>query len=122
MATNDLSPAEVSELVYSYQDSGVTDELYDFGSSLLQEVKNRSERISAKATTVLGWATAILAFLFAESGKFKGNATYYFALCSSIFAISAAVLSFCLLRTRDDWQWPSERRRRSVAAIPIHAT
>jgi hypothetical protein len=109
MATNDLSAAEVSSVVYSYQDAEVTNELYAFGSSLLLDVKNRSEHINAKATTVLGWAIGVLAFLFAESGKINGNAAHFFALCSSLLALLAAVLAFLSLRTRDDWKWPSDK-------------
>lgn len=66
---NTLSLEDVKRIVGSYKDSGVTDELYSFGSVLLAEVRNRAGRIDSKAATMLGWATGILAFLFTEIDK-----------------------------------------------------
>jgi hypothetical protein len=109
MPMKDLSEAEVKEVIYSYQDSAVTDELYAFGSSLLGDLRSRADHINSKATAVLGWATGILAFLFAENAKFNGTAIHYFALGSSLCAMLAAGSAFLALRTRDDWSWPSDK-------------
>lgn len=64
---NDLSKDDVSRIIYSYKDEGVTDELYAFGKMLLSETDDRAKQIDSKATSVLGWATAILAFLFTQT-------------------------------------------------------
>ena len=109
MPNKDLSGEEVRDVVYAYKDCSVTEELYLFGSSLLEDLKSRSDHINSKATTVLGWATGILAFLFAQYGKFHATPAHYFALCSSFFAMLAAGSAFLALRTRDDWSWPSDR-------------
>jgi hypothetical protein len=109
MAANDLSETDASKLIYSYKDADVTDQLYTFGSSLLSDLKERSEHVNTKATTVLVWATGILAFLFAQSDKFAGTASQYFSLCSALLALLAASSAFFSLRTRDDWKWPSDK-------------
>jgi hypothetical protein len=66
-----LSKPEVRDLVYSYESEEVTNQLYDFGKILLGDVERRSIRINSQSTTVLGWATAVLAFLFAFANNSK---------------------------------------------------
>jgi hypothetical protein len=68
VSNNDLSKEQMKELVYCYDDHGVTDELYSFGVMLLNEIGQRSGQIETKAATTLGWATGMLAFLFGTLG------------------------------------------------------
>jgi hypothetical protein len=68
MGIHSLSKTEVGDLIYSYKEHEVTDQLYDFGKILLDHVAHRSDRINAQSATVLAWATAILAFLFVNGG------------------------------------------------------
>jgi hypothetical protein len=107
MATNNLSKAEVRDLIYSYEKPEVTNQLYDFGKMLLEEVQSRSSRINSQSVSVLGWSTAILAFLFAGIDRFSGGSRY-FSLCSAVFALAAMRFSVNALRTRPDWSWPSD--------------
>jgi len=109
MGANDLSESDASKLIYSYDDADVTNQLYAFGSSLLSDLKERSDHVNSKATTILVWATGILAFLFSQSDKLSGSTSHVFALCSSLLALLAASSAFFSLRTRDDWKWPSDK-------------
>jgi hypothetical protein len=108
MAQNDLSKDEVRELMKSYENAEVTNQLYEFGKTLLDEVQNRSARINSQSVAVLGWSTAILAFLFAGVGKYSENIGYA-ALCSAVLALLAMIFSINALRTRSDWSWPSDQ-------------
>ncbi len=108
MATNDLSKEEVRDLVYSYQKPEVTDQLYDFGKMLLDEVQSRAGRLNAQSVTVLGWSTAILGFLFAGANRLSG-AVLYFAMVGAVCALAGMMFSVNALRTRGNWNWPSDQ-------------
>lgn len=107
-ATNNLSKQAVGDLVCSYQNSAVTEELYRFGTMMLAEMQERSGRLDSKSAIVLGWATGILAFLFVETNKLSGVGLY-FAFASGIFTLLAVVCCFLALRTRSDWKAPSDK-------------
>jgi hypothetical protein len=115
--TRDLSNEEVRKLVYSYEDPQVTDELYSFGQMLLTEVQQRAGQIDSKATTILGWATAILAFLFTQLDKTGGAVDLGFGSAVAGLTSVAVISSYCALRAREGWRWPSDRDWFQKAAL-----
>src|ERR1019366_6485604 len=108
MASNDFSAEQVKRLVYAYEDQGVTDELYTFGVMLLNEVGQRSVQIDAKAATTLGWATGIVAFLFATLAQTQTTLNLVVVSLGAGCALAAIILSFLALRVRADWKWASD--------------
>ena len=103
-----LSTTEVDKVVYSYEQSEVTDQLYVFGSVLLAEIQDRAKQIDEKAVTVLGWSLAVLAFLFTQANNFGSGAALFLAI---ICAISASLATICAYRAREArraWGWPSD--------------
>ena len=108
MTENDLSKEDVRRLVYSYKDTGVTDELYSFGKMLLSETEERAKQIDSKSTAVLGWATAIVVFLFTQLTKASGVLNLSFGL-AGFFGLLAVGCAYAALRPRHEWLWPSDR-------------
>jgi hypothetical protein len=108
-AANDLSAEDVKQLVYSYQDTEVSDELLSFGQMLLDEANDWAKQIDSKATGVLGWATAILAFLFTQLTKTSGMVNLSLGVASGSFAMLAVRRAYKALQARKGWLWPSDR-------------
>lgn len=108
MRQNDLSAEEVTELVYSYESIDVTDELIAFGQIMLSEVQQRAGQIDSKAATILGWSTAVLAFLFASFYSISITAGLAFSAASAVAAAVSALQAYRSLRAREGWQWPSD--------------
>ena len=73
MKPNDISDDDLPTILDSYEDQKVTDHLYAFGSMLITEIGQRADRIESKANLVIGWSTALLAFLFTQLGKLTGS-------------------------------------------------
>ena len=105
----DLSEEDVKRLVYSYQDADVTNELCSFGKMLLDEADGWAKQIDSKATAVLGWAAAILAFLFTQLTKTSGIVNLSLGVASGLFALLAVRRAYKALQARKGWLWPSDR-------------
>ena len=95
--------------VYSYQDAEVSDELLSFGQTLLDEANDWAKQIDSKATGVLGWATAIVAFLFTQLTKTNGMVNLSLGVASGSFAMLAVRRAYKALQARKGWLWPSDR-------------
>jgi len=109
MASNDFSREEVKRLVYAYEDTGVTDELYSFGVMLLNEIDQRSAQIDTKAAITLGWATAVLAFVVSTTRQANNNFHLTVSFMAVVCALVTVVFSFAALRVYDEWVWPSDK-------------
>jgi hypothetical protein len=94
MSNKSLSISEVKEVIYSYQDSEVTNQLYAFGSVLLGEIQDRAKQIDGKAVMVLGWSLAVLAFWFTQAQDIRGFIEFIFAAASTVLALLAAAFSY----------------------------
>jgi hypothetical protein len=105
----ELSETEVKELVYSYKEIGVTNHLYDFGKLLLTDSDRRSARINSQSVTILGWSTAVLAFLIGFGRHFPPSRTPYLVLLGGVFCLMAVALAFFAIQTRQEWAWPSDK-------------
>ena len=105
---NDLSDAEVEDRIYSYEDMGVTDELLAFGQMLVEEVQQRVGQIDSKAAMVLGWSTAVLAFLLDRLRDVSVVWSLGLSLVGGLCALFAAILAYRALRARQGWKYPSD--------------
>ena len=115
MLENDLSRNDVKELLWPITDGKVIDELYSFGSMLLSEIKERNAQLESKAAVVLGWATGISAFLFTQIKQVDHWSLL--ALPPIIAAIVAIIFAYRVIKTRDDWESPSDKDWFCAAAI-----
>lgn len=110
IADNNYSREQVRQLVYQYKDDPViTEELYAFGKMFLSEVESRVKQLEAKATSVLGWSVAILAFLFTQLTKGSSIVDTNVSLLSGTFAALAVERAYLAVRGRSDWLLPSDR-------------
>ncbi len=94
VSTNSLSISDVKKVVYSYQEPEVTNQLYAFGSVLLEEIQDRAKQIDAKAVMVLGWSLAVLAFWFTQAKEIRGFIEFILAAISAVLALLAVVFSY----------------------------
>lgn len=111
MSLNNISDDELLSILKGCQEKTVTDHLYGFGLTLIAEIAQRADRIESKANLVIGWSTAILAFLFTQLEKLStlGRMLQFIAGGIAVLAMVALWLSFLALRSRNDWIWPSDK-------------
>ena len=86
------------------------EELRAFGTLLLDEVSLRTSALDAKATSILGWAGAAVAFLVIGSPDWVKTNSWTVAgltLTAIASASLAALKAWLALRARG-WSWPSE--------------
>ncbi len=114
----ELSEQEVDDLIDQYTSEGVTDELYKFGAMLLSENESRAASIDSKATTVVGYSGAILAFLILQAPIWAKATVWELAGISiaAFVAACACVCAFSALRGARDWAWFSEKQWFSKSA------
>ena len=108
---NDMSDDHVRQVVNDCEETDVIDHLYSFGLMLTAEIGQRSDRIESKANLVVGWSTAILAFLVTQLGKLTASrhALQLIAIGIALLAMSALWCAFLALKSRSDWIWPSDK-------------
>lgn len=109
MVDNNLSKESVKKLLSSYENVAITNELYQFGTTMLSEVLQRVARLDSKLGTIFGWATALIAFVFVEASKVENSLSFYCMLFSGVSALGAVVFAFRGLQTRSDWKSPSDK-------------
>lgn len=107
MNDNSLTKDAVKELMNSYDQPQVTDELYSFGAMMLSEVQERGGQVDSKATVILGWATAILAFLFTQLNG-DGTLSTLIGVAAGAFALLTVLCAYNALRARKDWRYASD--------------
>ncbi len=69
MIRNSLSENEMRERLASYENSEVTDEMYEFGKFLLAEITDRFTKLDTKSTNLAAYAIGIITFLGATSAN-----------------------------------------------------
>ena len=60
-----LTEAIVRQRLASYQESRITDELYDFGKMLMNEALDRVKTLDTKAATIAGYSVGLITLLTA---------------------------------------------------------
>lgn len=81
-----------------------------FGAQLLEEVMNRSSQIDSKGMSVLGWSSALLAFLLVNAPKIYASGSIFAQVLGSIAMILAFLAAFSGMwasRTRE-WRGVSD--------------
>lgn len=109
--THELPEEEVDDLLTQCTSPEAIDELYKFGRELLAENETRTAALDTKATTVVGFGGAILAFLILQTPQWAASTTWelFGISAAAICAAVACVYSFSALRGARDWAAVSER-------------
>lgn len=108
--TQELPGAEVDELLAKYSAGDVTKELFDFGRMLLTANDERVGFIDSKATTLVGYSSAILAFLLMRGVGWMHSSLELVAI--AIIAVIAGLACFfagMALRGAQNWSELGER-------------
>lgn len=99
-----LSEEEVNKRLQSYDNEGVTDELYDFGKMLVNELIERNNKLDTKAASMAAYAIGIITLLtstYAGWSKVHYSLGIPFPLLGALTAFVAlifAVLGLTLQR------------------------
>jgi hypothetical protein len=110
--TRELPEDEVDALIDNLPSEQVTDELFKFGEMLLAENEARIGALESKATVVVGYSGAVLAFLvlrapdWARTSRWELVGLLFAALC----AASACTCAFSALIGAKNWDWFSEKQ------------
>lgn len=104
--------AEIRERLVSYEDTGVTDELYDFGKMLVAEAVERNSRLETKATAIAAYSIGIITLLASSYGNWS-KAVHSWIIPIPFFgalaAFVAAIYAVRGIRLRDyEWFSPNE--------------
>jgi hypothetical protein len=107
--TQELPGAEVDELLSEYSSEEVTKELFDFGQILLTADDERVGLIDSKATTLVGYSSAILAFLLIRGASWTHSRFELVAIATvGVIAGFACVFAGLALRGAQNWSQLSE--------------
>src|SRR5688500_7842171 len=88
--TIELPAAEVDALVDAQRPPETTDRLLDFGRGLLRANDERVAALDSKATMIVGYSTAILAFMVSQGEPVPGR-PWWVAMPWLLAGICAAV-------------------------------
>ncbi len=109
---NQLNNAEVGRRLVSYGPTTTTDELYAFGLALVEESIERFRSYDSKATSIAGYAGAIIALLvsqFSELNRAVDPGAMVFLFLAALVALIAAGLGLRTLSLeRILWYSPRE--------------
>lgn len=106
-----LTESIVRQRLASYKCAKVTDEIYDFGKMLIDEVIDRAKTLDTKATAIAAYSIALITFL---ASQHFANTTahswrdYAMAGSGAIAMISAVVAISALWLKRFAWFSPDE--------------
>jgi hypothetical protein len=90
-----LPTEEVARRLSSYMTPTIVNDLYDFGQLLLNEGFSRKSQLESKATVVVGYSGAILAYLLARLPR---SASHSISNWATIPALLALVFGFAAAR------------------------
>ncbi len=99
-----LPTADVARRVGSYMSAKIVADLYEFGQFLLNEGLSRTSQLESKATVVVGYSGAILAFLLA---RLPGAGARSLSNWAAIPALLALLVGFLTLRVHT-YKWFSD--------------
>jgi hypothetical protein len=104
--TQRRSPEDVDALVLGYQSQETTKVLFDFVRALLKANDDRTAAVDSKATMLIGYSTAILAFLLTRGPGLVGEPWWlvFLRLMTGIFAAVACVSAGMAIRSARNWQ------------------
>jgi hypothetical protein len=101
---HDLTVQQVEDMtvVIGKDSSPVVDQLYAFGSSVLEEALKRRERIESKAVRIFTWALGILSFILFQVNSVSHNRPNMGLVFSALCAAISVVLCFTVIKTRNN--------------------
>lgn len=106
-----LSLEEAASRVAAHNSPSVVNALYDFGKLLFSEGISRTSQLESKATIVVGYSGAILAFLLSHTTPYPptllGGCGSVVILLAAIAAFFALLLAFWAGRIHK-WRWVGE--------------
>ena len=113
MASTDLCKDEVKRRLGSYEDDGVTDELYGFGTMLVHDAVDRLSKINGTAGAIAAYCEGLITILTSTAtiwAKGIGPWERFLPIGSAAFAGLAAALAISSMSLRklnwfsqDDW-------------------
>lgn len=106
----EVSPDDAERWVMQVATRELVDELYGFGARVVDEAVSTTEKLDAKATSLLGWTVAGLAFLLVASRDSIRSGDGFLSALTAVavlLAVSASFQAAFALRVRD-WEVPSE--------------
>ena len=113
MASTDLCKDEVKRRLGSYEDDGVTDELYGFGTMLVHDAVDRLSKINGTAGAIAAYCAGLITILTSTAtiwAKGIGPWERFLPIGSAAFAGLAAALAISSMSLRklnwfsqDDW-------------------
>lgn len=108
--TQELPGADVDELLAKYSAEDVTKELFTFGQMLLTANDERVGFIDSKATTLVGYSSAILAFLLMRGVSWMHSPLELIAIAIiAVIAGLACFLAGMALRGAQNWSELGEK-------------
>jgi len=90
-----LNEEDVRKRLESCTDTGVTDELYDFGKTLVSEIVERHNRLEGKAATIAAYSIGIITLLASTYANWINRGISLGVLITVLAALTAVV--FCVL-------------------------
>jgi hypothetical protein len=100
--------ADVERRLPSLGDDSV-EELYRFGTWMVSSAQQRTTRLDAKLTGILGWSSAALAFVLVDGALSKPRGLFFVAVIVAVAVTTASIVSACLGLKSRVWPAPSER-------------
>ncbi len=105
--THELSGDMVDGLVLTgYEAAATTDRLLEFGAGLLKANEERVSAVESKATYLVGYSAAVMAFLVASDVEWESMSplAVVFLIAAGLFAAFACAFAGMALRAARDWQ------------------
>jgi hypothetical protein len=90
-----LKEDEVKKRLESCTSSGVVDELYDFGKTLVSDIVERHNRLEGKAATIAAYSIGVITLLASTYGNWINRGISFGVLVTVLAAFTAIV--FCVL-------------------------
>jgi len=108
--TIEVPGSEVDALLAKYSEESVTKELFDFGKMLLTANEERIGLIDSKATTLVGYSSAILALLLMRGATWTRSWPQLISLvAAAITAGFACLFALMVLHGAQNWSQLSEK-------------
>jgi hypothetical protein len=104
--TQERAAADVDALVQGYESEESTKQLLEFGRTLLRANDERAAALDTKATTIVAYSAAILAFMVSRNLSLVGQPSWrvFLWLLAGTFATVACVSAGMALRAARNWQ------------------
>jgi hypothetical protein len=97
-AMRKLKEEEVRNRLEGYSNNGVTDELYDFGKTLVADIVERHNRLETKAATMAAYSIGVITLLASTFANWVNRGISVGVLITVVAAFTAIVFSVLSLK------------------------